>query len=205
MGQVAVGGTGGTIFEGNPDGYFDVSYILGYSVPMLCSANGVKSGCSKDLLGNGGKPGTVHKNPTGPGGVHDPGSYNGCATCTPWCYACSAIDSFFAPCAGSAYTYPYDDAATVGPATGPITCCIGTGCGSTGREGSAADGNPQLSRDPPCGLCAAGSKRSVDELETVFRRSEAEVPARSPSLLPRRNKIHGHHAGAHGAAGRIMS
>ena len=87
QGQVAVGGSGGTIFEGNPSGYFDVSYILGYSVPMLCSSGSEKSGCSIDLLGNGGKAGTVHKNPTGPGGAHDPGSYNGCASCKPWCYA----------------------------------------------------------------------------------------------------------------------
>ena len=201
QGQVAVGGSGGTIFEGNPSGYFDVSYILGYSVPMLCSSGGVKTGCSKDLLGNGGKAGTVHKNPTGPGGEHDPGAYNGCATCTPWCWACSAADSFFAPCAGSAYTYPYDDAATVGPASGAIDCCIGTSCGSTGREGSGADGHPQLSRDPPCDLCAGASKRNIDELEDVFRRYEVEAPAaaHSPSLLPRRKKAHKRHAVAHDA------
>ena len=200
-GQVAVGGSGGTIFEGNPSGYFDVSYILGYSVPMLCSSGSMKSGCSKDLLGNGGKAGTIHKNPTGPGGAHDPGSYAGCATCTPWCYACSAADPFFAPCSGSAYTYPYDDDASVGPATGTINCCIGTSCGTTGREGSTANGHPELTRDPPCGLCASSSKRSVDELDEVFKRYEAEVPApaRSASLLPRRHKAHKRHAVAHDA------
>ncbi len=203
-GQVAVGGSGGTIFEGNPSGYFDVSYILGYSVPMVCSANGAKTGCSKDLLGNGGKAGTVHKNPTGPGGAHDPGSYNGCATCKPWCYACAAADPFFAPCSGSAYTYPYDDGATVGPASGPITCCIGTSCGTTGREGSTASGHPELTRNPQCGLCAGGSKRSVDELENIFRRYEEEAPALSASLLPRRKKAHKRHAAAHDAA-KVMS
>lgn len=201
QGQVAVGGSGGTIFEGNPSGFFDVSYILGYSVPMVCSSGGVKTGCSKDLLGNGGKAGTVHKNPTGPGGAKDPGSYTGCATCKPWCYACSAADPFFAPCAGSAYTYPYDDAATVGPASGTINCCIGTSCGSTGREGSGSKGHAQPTRNPPCGLCAGSSKRSVDELEVIFKRYEAEAPAAafSPSLLPRKRKAHKRHAVAHEA------
>ena len=200
-GQVAVGGSGGTIFEGNPSGYFDVSYILGYSVPMLCSSGDAKSGCSKDLLGNGGQAGTVHKNPTGPGGAHDPGSYAGCATCTPWCWACSAADPFFAPCSGSAYTYPYDDDATVGPASGSINCCIGTSCGTTGREGSTAGGHPEPTRDPPCELCAGSSKRSVDELEGIFKRYEVEAPtpAHSSSLLPRRRKAHKHHAVAHDA------
>ena len=199
-GQVAVGGSGGTIFEGNPSGYFDVSYILGYSVPMLCSSGSEKTGCSKDLLGNGGKPGTIHKNPTGPGGAHDPGSYNGCATCTPWCYACSAADPFFAPCSGSAYTYPYDDTATVGPASGTINCCIGTSCGTTGREGSTANGHPELTRNPPCGLCAGSSKRSVDELEEVFKRYEdAPEPAHSATQLPRKRKVHKRHAMVHEA------
>lgn len=198
-GQIAIAGSGGTIFEGNPSGFFDVSYILGYSVPMVCSANGVKSGCSLDLLGNGGKAGTVHKNPTGPGGARDPGAYNGCASCSPWCYACDAPDAFFADCSGSAYVYPYDDGATVGPASGPITCCIGTGCGTTGREGSTKGGNPQPERDPPYAVCSGSSKRSADELEEVFKRYEAEAPAptHSPSLLPRKRKAHKQHAVAH--------
>ena len=199
QGQVAVGGSGGTIFEGNPSGYFDVSYILGYSVPMVCSNNGAKTGCSKDLLGNGGKEGTVHKNPTGPGGNHDPGQYAGCATCTPWCYACAPPDPFFAPCSGSAYTYPYDDGATVGPASGPINCCIGTSCGTTGREGSTSKGHTELSRNPPCGQCAGSSKRSIDQLEEVFKRYEAEAPApaHSGSLLPRKHRAHKRHAAVH--------
>ncbi|KAL6719381.1 hypothetical protein ACLMJK_003620 [Lecanora helva] len=202
QGQVAVGGEGGTIFEGNPSGFFDVSYILGYSVPMMCSSgDNMKSGCSKDLFGNGGKAGQIKQNPTGPGGAHDPGSYNGCATCSPWCWACSAADPFFAPCSGSAYTYPKDDGASVGPATGTINCCIGTSCGSTGREGSTADGVTVTTGTSPCTPCGGGSKRSVDELENVFRRYEAESagPASSSPLLPRRRKAHKHHAVAHEA------
>ena len=195
-GQVAVGGSGGTIFEGNPSGYFDVSFILGWSVPMLCSSGSMKSGCSIDLSSQHSCPdqqGSICKNPTGPGGAHDPGSYNGCASCTPWCYACSAPDPFFQPCAGSAYTYPYDDTASVGPASGAIQCCIGTGCGSTGREGSTAGGHAEPTRNPgPCDLCSGGSKRSVEEeLDEIFKRTE-DMPAMSPSLIPRRHKRSSH-------------
>ncbi|KAK0512111.1 hypothetical protein JMJ35_005239 [Cladonia borealis] len=194
-GQVAVGGSGGTIFEGNPSGYFDVSFILGWSVPMLCSSGSAKTGCSIDLSSKHSCPdqqGSICKNPTGPGGSHDPGSYNGCASCTPWCYACSAPDPFFQPCSGSAYTYPYDDGATVGPASGAIKCCIGTSCGSTGREGSTAGGHAEPTRNPPCDLCSGGSKRSVEEeLDEVFKRAE-DMPAMSPSLMPRRHKRSAH-------------
>ena len=195
-GQVAVGGSGGTIFEGNPSGYFDVSFILGWSVPMLCSSGSMKSGCSIDLSSGHSCPdqqGSICKNPTGPGGAHDPGSYNGCASCTPWCYACSAPDPFFQPCAGSAYTYPYDDTASVGPASGAIQCCIGTGCGSTGREGSTAGGHAEPTRNPgPCDLCSGGSKRSVEEeLDEIFKRAE-DMPAMSPSLMPRKHKRSSH-------------
>ena len=195
-GQVAVGGSGGTIFESNPSGYFDVSFILGWSVPMLCSSGSMKSGCSIDLSSKGSCPdqqGSICKNPTGPGGAHDPGSYNGCASCTPWCYACSAPDPFFQPCSGSAYTFPYDDTASVGPASGAIQCCIGTGCGSTGREGSTAGGHAEPTRNPgPCDLCSGGSKRSVEEeLEEIFKRAE-DMPAMSPSLMPRKHKRSSH-------------
>ena len=195
-GQVAVGGSGGTIFESNPSGYFDVSFILGWSVPMVCSSGGSKTGCSIDLSSEHSCPdqqGSICKNPTGPGGSHDPGAYNGCASCTPWCYACSAPDPFFQPCSGAAYTYPYDDGATVGPASGPVQCCIGTSCGSTGREGSTAGGHPEPTRNQPCELCSGGSKRSVEEeLDEVFKRAEKEMPAMSPSLLPRRHKRSSH-------------
>ncbi|KAL9125856.1 MAG: hypothetical protein Q9217_005001 [Psora testacea] len=193
-GQVAIGGTGGTILEVNPSNYFDISYILGYSVPVVCSGNGALTGCNIDLFGNGGAEGQVKKNPTGPGGARDPGDYQGCATCTPWCYACSAADPFFAPCAGSAYVYPYDDGATVGPATA-LTCCVGTSCPTTGREGDTKGGNPQMTRDPPCGVCAGESKRSVDQLEHVMAKWERDSKPLSPSLVPKRHKRHGHRVG----------
>ncbi len=92
----------------------------------------------------------------------------------------------------------------MGPASGPITCCIGTGCGSTGREGKTASGHPELTRNPPCGMCAGGSKRSVDELEDVFGGYGEGVAAHSPSLIPRRKKVHRRHGAAHDAA-KIIS
>lgn len=156
----------GTIFETNPSGYFDVSYILGYTLPVVCSSNGHSTGCAADLFGSGTPcPTTVQNgvchNPTGPGGSRDPGAFQGSAGGWPWCNACSAPDPFFAPCSGSAYTYPYDDGATVGPATGSIQCCIGTACGITGRERQGQWGNNQPNRDPPCTACSSGGKRSL--------------------------------------------
>lgn len=160
----------GTILETNPSGYFDISYILGYTLPVVCSANGASTGCALDLFGTGTPcPSAVQDgvcvNPTGPGGSRDPGSYPGSypnsAAAWPWCNACSPPDPFFAPCSGSAYTYPYDDGATVGPATGSIQCCVGTACGSTGREGSGKGGSNEPNRAQPCAPCASGSKRSL--------------------------------------------
>ncbi|KAK3168918.1 hypothetical protein OEA41_005366 [Lepraria neglecta] len=197
--HVEVGGAGGTWFEGNyatgnPQ-WFDVSFITGFSVPMVCSGSeGHMSGCSIDLFSQGNacpQPnGNVCHNPTGVYGSKDPGGYQGDMTATPWCYACSAPDPFFQPCAGSGYTYPYDDGATQ-TTTGTITCCIGTSCGTTGREGSKKAGNPQPTRDPPCNLCpSGGSKRGLDEVFDSFEKQQRAV---SPSMLPRKHKRHVHH------------
>lgn len=158
----------GTILETNPTGFFDVSYILGYSLPVVCRSNNVASGCSIDLFSTGAScPTPVHDgicdNPTGPGGSKDPGSFPGSPSAWPWCNACSPPDPFFAPCSGSAYTYPYDDGATVGPATGSIQCCVGTACGTTGKEGNGKWGNTNLNRQDPCQACGTAGKRSLIE------------------------------------------
>lgn len=180
--------------------FFDVSFIIGYSVPMLCSSSAGKSGCSIDLAKQGNacpqQSGSICTNPVGPNGNKTPGSYAGDMSSVPWCYACSAPDPFFQPCAGSGYTYPYDDGATQS-ASGTITCCIGTSCGTTGREGSTKDGHAEPTRSSePCDLCpSGGSKRGLDE---VFSQYEKEARALSPSLLPRRHKRSGHrHAHVH--------
>lgn len=197
QGQIAIGGAGGSIVEVNPSNYFDVSYILGYSVPVVCSGGGAITGCNKDLLGNGGKVGSIQKNPTGPGGAKDPGVYAGAADKTPWCYACSDIDAFFQPCAGSAYSFPYDDGATVGPAT-DVTCCIGTGCPVTGREGSTAGGHPEPSRNPPCTYCAGTTKRGLQELlvDGVMEGNATEVEG--GEMGGGRRRKHKRHGSAHG-------
>ena len=195
-GQVEVGGSGGTIFEGNYNGgemYFDVSFITGFSVPMVCSSSAGMSGCSIDLFSQGTecpqKSGSVCTNPVGINGNKQPGSYGGDMGASPWCYACSAPDPFFQPCAGAGYTFPYDDTATQS-ASGTISCCIGTSCGSTGREGSTKDGHAETTRSSePCQLCSSGgSKRGFDAT------NERNGPALSPSLQPRMHKrsLHKH-------------
>lgn len=203
-GQLAVNGTGGTIFEGNYNGgaqYFDVSFIIGFSAPMICSSSAGKSGCSIDLHANAASQGFecpqvgeggICTNPVGSNGNLTPGAYQGDMSSSPWCRACSAPHEFFQPCAGSGYTYPYDDGATQS-ASGTITCCIGTSCGTTGREGSTKDGHPEPNRSAePCTLCGGSSKRGLEE---VFQRYEKEAR----DLPQRKHKRSGHrHAHAHG-------
>lgn len=205
-GQLAVNGTGGTIFEGNYNGgagmYFDVSFIIGYSAPLMCWTSTGMSGCSIDLHAHAAtqnlacpQPGAggICTNPVGSNGMATPGAYEGDMGASPWCRACSAPHAFFQPCAGSGYTYPYDDGATMS-ASGTIQCCVGTDCGSTGREGSTKDGNPQPHRSAePCTLCTGGSKRGLSE-------AQAEAQQIRVSKKHRRSG-HGHkHAQAHGGS-----
>ena len=204
-GQLEVGGSGGTIFEGNYDSgdmYFDVSFITGYSVPMMCSSDHGMSGCSIDLASRGvecpQKSGSVCTNPVGENGNKQPGLYQGEMASSPWCRACSAPDPFFQPCAGSGYTYPYDDGATM-QASGTIKCCIGTSCGSSGREGSTKDGHAEPSRSSePCQLCSDGeNKRGLDD---AFDRYARDARAFSPSLMPRGHRRASHrHGTVHGS------
>jgi len=206
-GQLEVGGSGGTIFEGNYNNgamYYDVSFITGFSVPMMCSSSAGSSGCSIDLFSQGTacpqQSGSVCTNPVGMNGNKQPGSYGGDMNTSPWCYACSAPDPFFQPCAGSAYTYPYDDGATQS-ADGTITCCVGTSCGETGREGSTKDGHAEPDRSSePCQMCSSGgSKRGLDEI--LGRRGE-EGRGLSSSLLARGYRGFSHRHGlAHGVKG----
>ena len=194
-GRVHFGGgsgapAGGTLFEGNVasgggGGAMDVSYVEGYSVSLMCTDNTNKymSGCSIDLWSTGtpcptgGSEGGVCKNPQGPGGSRD-SAVNTCEECSP-------PDPFFGPCAGSAYTFPFDDGAVDGQSGLDISCIIGSGGGTTGREGSTATtGNPQASRGCPS-ICPSGSKRSLEDV--MFGQSRSPR-ANSPSLLPRAHK-----------------
>ena len=94
----------------------DVSYVDGYSVPITCSVDDqAVTGCNLELfdqgvecdspLDNGACPNSARTLNNGP------------------------PPAFFAPCQGSAYTFPKDDTATNSGITGlQISCCIGTSC-----------------------------------------------------------------------------
>ncbi|KAI4247770.1 MAG: hypothetical protein L6R40_001356 [Gallowayella cf. fulva] len=192
-GRVHVGGgsgapDGGTLFEGNNvdgvKGAMDVSYVEGFSVPMMCidSSNGFKSGCAIDLFTlntcpTGGSAGGVCKNPQGPGGTRDSKDN--------WCEACSPPDKFFKPCAAAAYTFPTDDDAVDGQSGMDITCTVGASSDTTNREGNTAEtGNP--SEDGYCTVCPGSVKRSLEDV--LFGRRVVSPMARSPSMLPRAHK-----------------
>ncbi|KAL8670663.1 MAG: hypothetical protein Q9168_004803 [Polycauliona sp. 1 TL-2023] len=190
-GRVHIGGgsgapDGGTLYEGNvggSTGAMDVSYVEGFSVPMMCTDNTNKfvSGCGIDLFTKGtcptgGSAGGVCKNPQGPGGDRD--SANNA------CEACSPPDPFFAPCAAAAYTFPDDDDAVDGQSGLDITCVVGASSKLTGREGKTAKtGNPQAGR---CEVCAGGNSKRT--LENVLFGRGVQPSARSPSMLPRAHR-----------------
>ncbi|KAL8718068.1 MAG: hypothetical protein Q9225_004762 [Loekoesia sp. 1 TL-2023] len=189
-GRVHVGGgngapSGGTLYEGNVDpsgghGAMDVSFVEGFSVPMICTdnGNGFVSGCGIDLFAQGSCPtggakGGVCKNPQGPGGTRDSKDKA--------CEACSPPDPFFGPCAAAAIVFPTDDDANDGISSLDISCTIGVSSQRTGREGdTATGGHPEAGR---CSVCGS-SKRSLEDI--LFGRGlEPPVVARSPSMLPR--------------------
>ncbi|KAL8797961.1 MAG: hypothetical protein Q9182_007076 [Xanthomendoza sp. 2 TL-2023] len=189
-GRVHIGGgsgapDGGTLFEGNnidgTIGAMDVSFVEGFSVPMLCTdtTNNFVSGCGLDLFSlsscpTGGSAGGVCKNPQGPGGTRDSKDRA--------CEACSPPDAFFAPCSAAAYTFPTDDAAVDGRGGLEISCVVGAGGGTPSRAGSTSQtGNPQSGR---CEVCPGSVKRSLEDV--LFGRDvEPQPMARSPSMLPR--------------------
>ena len=205
-----IGGMNGTFFEGNwnaagpiPLTYFDISYIPGFSVPVLCKSSKGMSGCSIDLHAQGNKcpiPGgdKLCNNPTGIFGDKQPGAPNTeDPSAIPWCYACAAPDPFFQPCAGSAYTFPNDDDATITAfPEETITCCVGTSCGKTGREGKTKGGTAGVVRSPMCNACP-GNLESKRDVKAIMQQEP-----QTPSLLPRKHKRHQHqhrHAAVHEA------
>ena len=112
-------------YTGPPD--VDVSYVDGYSVPITCSSEGVPvCGCNIELFQQSGiscdllEDGPVCLNP---------------AQNIPY----GPAPPFFAACAGSAYTFPYDDRANVGGLhRNVISCCIGTACARAPRQLSSS-------------------------------------------------------------------
>ncbi|KAL9011848.1 MAG: hypothetical protein Q9173_003351 [Seirophora scorigena] len=106
-----------------PQGYrpgLDVSYVDGYSVPIVCSCNGIPvTGCNIALFRTGR---TCPRQ--GPGGDRR------------LCYnpkrniPDGPADPFFQPCQGAAFTYPNDHTANAfGKCdSGDIQCCVGVNC-----------------------------------------------------------------------------
>ena len=99
----------------------DVSYVDGYSVPIVCTSAGKVSGCNTELFGLNGN--TCNQNvdisdfeicPNPARSMND-----------------GPADPFFAPCQGKAYTYPNDNDANYSNVDAITNCCIGTDC-STG-------------------------------------------------------------------------
>ena len=96
--------------------HFDVSYVDGYTVPVVCGCDGVpKTGCSVDLFATGR---------TCPRSGPDPICYNDMKHVPH-----GPASSFFQPCENLAYTFPADDLADKSCESGAlIDCCVGTGC-----------------------------------------------------------------------------
>ena len=216
-----------TLFEGSAsgagqDGYLDVSFVQGYTYPMVCTGQGGSSGCSTDLYavsgakcpdghGGGTKMGDVCNNPQGPAGARNPGPPppgGNSPTQQPWCQACSAPDAFFAPCAGGAYTYPYDDIAMASGTE--IVCCVGPQCEQKkdfkkgGDMGNCASGDVSVRKDPctPCagtGSCTSASKRGLALEEVLENAVVAEKEKRTGGSVHLRR--HRHHHGAAGGFG----
>ncbi|MCJ1395619.1 hypothetical protein MMC18_008505 [Xylographa bjoerkii] len=134
----------GSKIEGSTTGAndVDVSYVDGYTVPITCSSAGVAvTGCNIELFhqsvacdGTLIDDGTTCQNPK-------QGQPNGPAS------------SFFAACAGAAYTYPNDNDANNGHVDTVVTCCIGTSCPAPVRQGALSQ-----QRD-----IASSSVKSVEE------------------------------------------
>ena len=190
-----------TLVEGYAAGmssasFFDVSYVMGYTYPVVCWANdgAVMSGSNVDLYaasrskcpdGTGSKMGDICTNPG-----YTKLTNNGDA-----CWQCTLPDAFFGPASGAAYTYPRDDSAWTSDGKshnaspmatgGSLTCCVGTsenGCRSnTMSSGGKTSG----------GRCDSGCQPCAGHGECQ----------RNPNA-PAKHKRHSHrHAAFHAAKG----
>ncbi|MCJ1373887.1 hypothetical protein MMC20_005117 [Loxospora ochrophaea] len=102
--------------------YIDVSYVAGYSIPIVCSCGGsVVTGCNNQLFNDG----TTCGDEVG-SGSSNPVCINNSPTNGP-------PGPFFAPCQGKAYTYPNDNGAVGTCSTNTINCCLGAACPANTR------------------------------------------------------------------------
>ncbi|KAL8720480.1 MAG: hypothetical protein Q9225_002668 [Loekoesia sp. 1 TL-2023] len=152
-------------FYGAGNGDIDISYVDGYSVPITCSVGGkVVSGCNMELFDQGcNSPDTPSE--MGPDGK--PAVCSNGARANSW----GPASSFFAPCAGAAYTFPNDNDANTGMITDTLmSCCIGTSCAASPHQ--------------------KAQKRDLQSPK-----------ANAPSLLPRSHQLHARRHGRPGVFG----
>ena len=165
-GRIVVGKTtdsAGSKIEGSTTVWndIDVSYVDGYSVPIVCSnATAPVTGCNINLWDVSGPC----NNTVGDDAVClNPmqGVPNGPA------------DSWFLPCQGVAYTFPNDNVANDGNTGTPdVSCCIGTGamgCSAPAMQGKG-DNKP--------------SKRALSVLEKPLEEKEAMDRGEGDAALP---------------------
>lgn len=140
-----------SIVETNPNGTtgwatYDVSYILGFSYPIVCkdTVQLTLTGDNLDLFNaTDGAPceemnGYTCVNPVGPAGIHgtEMGANDGNT-----CWNCNPPNPFFAPVAGAAYTFPNDDGTVISKSSNAIVCCVGPQCPwSNPKAGSTKGG-----------------------------------------------------------------
>ncbi|CAD6565666.1 MAG: hypothetical protein ASARMPREDX12_006712 [Alectoria sarmentosa] len=121
----------GSLIEASYDSgapFVDISYVQGFSIPIVCScggpSTGVITGCNIPLYHDNGAPCPS----PGPSSIcFNPSSNSPQATDGP-------VPPFFAPCAGAAYTYPNDNGAGAGCGSNLISCCIGSTCPSDPKQ-----------------------------------------------------------------------
>ena len=203
-----------TLIEGNAAGlssasYYDVSYVEGYSWPVVCWAGKTMSGSNLDLYQGGN---TCDGASQMGDFCENPGYKNMTSRSPDQCWQCTLPSPFFAPASGAAYTYPQDDQdCASGPNADPskyaspmatggeLTCCVGSHCppNTMSAGGMTAMGNCNRGC-VPCGHvgivscdgpCHKTQKRGLEGLsgEAVER--------------PRSKKRHTHHrhAAVHGS------
>ncbi|CAF9943424.1 MAG: hypothetical protein ALECFALPRED_000325 [Alectoria fallacina] len=97
----------------------DVSYVDGYSIPITCSCQGVAV------------TGSLWHD-----GIACPQVVAGVCYNPEWDVPAGPANAFFAPCQGSAYTFPDDNGANAWNQcnSGVIDCCVGTSCPAPARQ-----------------------------------------------------------------------
>lgn len=116
-----------------PQAHIDVSFVEGYTLPIVCSVKGSLplTGCNLDLWEYAANVTRAPCPDTQPWGCKNTGRFvNGPAL------------AFFAPCSGAAYTYDRDNRANQGcNGAEEFHCCVGTKCPAVDRQPAHRDQN----------------------------------------------------------------